>query len=237
MHLAILVTNTDKSEFAGRHPKDDRKFSDLVRLTRPDWQLTGFAVHEGEFPSDITQFDGVLITGSPTSTRSDLPWIRRLLDLIQDMHAARLPVFGACFGHQAIALALGGEIDHSPHGWAHGLIPNQITARPPWMAQLPAVTSLYGSHCEYVAELPEDAVETATSNGQNAGFRISNHIWTSQHHPEMSHDFITALTEEMRDTLGPEVHSKAMSSLKRKSDQRTFSESIAQFFEQAGRNR
>lgn len=234
MHLAILVTNTDKSDFADRHPRDGQKFTDLVQLTRPEWRLSVFEVHEGQFPDDIQSFNGAMITGSPSSTRSDQLWIAPLLDLIRQMHADRIPLFGACFGHQAIALALGGAIDHNPKGWAHGLIQNRITTFAPWMADLPPQVALYGSHCEYVAKLPQDAIETAQSTELNAGFHIADHIWTSQHHPEMSHDFITALTEEMRATLGEDLFAQAIHSLKHQADQRAFSESIARFFEQAG---
>lgn len=233
MHLAILVTNTDKSPFADQHPKDGKKFTDLIQLSRPGWQLTVFEVHEGEFPTDILRFDGALITGSPASTRSDLPWIAPLMDLIRFMDRAQVPLFGACFGHQAIALALGGEIDRNPDGWAHGLIDNQMAARPSWTADLPPRVALYGSHCEHVSQLPARAVETARSTGLNAGFHIGNHIWTSQHHPEMSQGFITALTEEMRDTLGSDLHAQALSSLQNTSDQKPFSDSLARFFEQA----
>ncbi|CUH87856.1 amidotransferase [Phaeobacter sp. CECT 5382] len=233
MHLAILVTNTDTSAFAQEHPKDAEKFADLIHLARPDWPTTAFQIHAGEFPADITKFDGVMITGSPASTRSELPWIAPLLELIRDMNRAKQPLFGACFGHQAIALALGGAVASNPCGWVHGLISNQMTARPEWAQDLPQQTDLYGSHSEYVAQLPEQAQETATSSGLNAGFRIGTHIWTSQHHPEMSHHFITALTEEMKQSLGTDGYVQALKGLRQLSDQAPFAESLARFFEQA----
>lgn len=122
MHLAILVTNTDTSPFAAQHPLDGEKFTRLIHLVRPDWLTTVFQTHQGQFPSDITAFDGAMITGSPASTRSGLPWIAPLLTLIQQMHEIRFPLFGACFGHQAIALALGGAVAKNPNGWVHGLL-------------------------------------------------------------------------------------------------------------------
>ncbi|MFC4217962.1 type 1 glutamine amidotransferase [Pseudophaeobacter arcticus] len=233
MHLAILVTNTDKSSFAAQHPLDGEKFTRLIHLARPDWQTTAFQIHEGHLPRDLDTFDGALITGSPASTRSGLPWIAPLLELIQQIETAQLPLFGACFGHQAIALALGGGVETNPNGWVHGLIPNQMRARPAWAQQLPADFNLYGSHSEYVARLPAQARESATSTGLNAGFYIGNHIWTSQHHPEMSPEFITALTREMREDLGPERYAQAQDSLSQPADQAAFAESLARFYEQA----
>ena len=235
MHLAILVTNTDTSHFAAQHPLDGEKFTRLIHLVRPDWSTTVFQTHQGQFPSDITAFDGAMITGSPASTRSGLPWIAPLLTLIQQMHEIRFPLFGACFGHQAIALALEGAVAKNPNGWVHGLISNQSCANLPWAQQLETEFRLYGSHSEYVSKLPQQAQEWATSTGLNAGFSIGRQIWTSQHHPEMSPDFIAALTEEMRTELGPDLYSQAKASLAILADQTAFAECLACFFEQTPR--
>ncbi|WP_037256378.1 type 1 glutamine amidotransferase [Roseobacter sp. SK209-2-6] len=233
MRLAILVTNTDQSSFAERHPKDAEKFTDLIRLVRPNWQLSAFQVHMGEFPDDLERFDGAMITGSPTSTRAGLPWIEQLLELIRGMERRKQPLFGACFGHQACALALGGKVSANPQGWVHGLVGNTLAGKSDWTGDLPGSFALYGSHCEHVSKLPERAVEMALSSGLNAGFRIDGHLWTSQHHPEMSHEFISALTGEMCDTLGQKAHDKALESLTKQADQAEFAECIARFFEQA----
>lgn len=233
MHLAILMTNTDESEFAQAHPKDGEKFTDLIQLARPGWRTSVFSVKDGEFPQDLFAFDGAMITGSPASARSGAPWTGRLLELIRAAHARRFPLFGACFGHQAIALALGGELDHNTHGWVHGLTRNHLLHRPDWAAALPEAVKLYGSHCECVSSLPEDATPFSERNGTNTGFTVGRHIFTTQHHPEMTSDFILALSEEMRDELGPAAHARALDSLKDHSDQQAFAESLARFFEQA----
>ena len=232
MHLAILVTNTDDSEFSERHPKDSEKFADLIHLARPDWRCTAYWVRDGEFPGDIGDFDGAMITGSPASVRSGAPWIAQLMDLIRDMHARQIPLFGACFGHQAIALALGGALDHNPNGWVHGLTRNQLTARPAWAAALPDEVKLYGSHCECVSTLPQGATQIAAAGEIITGYTIGDHIFTTQHHPEMSHNFITALTEEMRDILSDTEYATACASLEEHADQQAFAEGLAAFFEQ-----
>ena len=233
MHLAILVTNTDKSPFAAQHPQDGEKFTRLIQMARPDWKTTAFQIHEDQFPPDIAAFDGAMITGSPASARSGLPWIAPLLSLIQQMDQARLPLFGACFGHQTIALALGGTVEKNPNGWVHGLVRNELQTSLPWASHPPQHFNLYGSHSEYVSQLPARAEPCAISTGLNAGFTVDSHIWTSQHHPEMSPDFITALTEEMRSDLGSDLYTRAMASLATPADQPSYAESLARFFEQA----
>ncbi|MFY0309016.1 type 1 glutamine amidotransferase [Leisingera sp. D0M16] len=235
MHLAILMTNTDESEFAQRHPKDGEKFTDLIQMARPDWRASVFAVKDGVFPEDLFAFDGAMITGSPASVRSGAPWITQLLELIRAAHARHFPLFGACFGHQAIALALGGSLDRNTNGWVHGLTRNRLLHRPDWAAALPDEIKLYGSHCECVSTLPDDATPFSSRDGINTGFTLGRHIFTTQHHPEMTHDFILALSEEMREDLGPAVHARALNSLADHSDQQAFAESLARFFELASR--
>ncbi|MDE4174707.1 type 1 glutamine amidotransferase [Phaeobacter sp. PT47_59] len=234
MHLAILMTNTDESDFAARHPKDGVKFADLIHMARPGWRVSVFSVKDGEFPADMAAFDGAMITGSPASVRDDLPWIPPLMQLIRDMHARKQPLFGACFGHQAVALALGGSLGDNPCGWVQGLTLNTLQNTPPWARELPSPLRLYGSHKECVTALPKDAVQTATSRDIIAGFIIGRHIWTTQHHPEMTHGFITALTKEMKGMLPDKVHAQAVDSLTQSSDQARFAEALARFFEQAG---
>lgn len=236
MHLAILMTNTDESAFSAHHPKDGEKFTDLIHLVRPEWTLEVFAVKDGVFPDSLARFDGAIITGSPASVRSGAEWVERLLGLIRTMHAARLPLFGACFGHQAIALALGGEIGNNPGGWVHGLTQNETLARPDWANDLPDVVGLYGSHTEQVTALPEGALPLSRSEGcPVSGFAIGGTVYTTQHHPEMTTDFIAALTEELAADLGPDLAAKARASLSTPADRATFAESVARFFEQAAR--
>ncbi|KIC26240.1 type 1 glutamine amidotransferase [Leisingera sp. ANG-M6] len=233
MHLAILMTNTDESEFAQRHPKDGEKFTDLIRMARPGWRTSVFAVKDAEFPQDLFAFDGAMITGSPASVRSGAPWVTQLLTLIRTAHARKFPLFGACFGHQAIAQALGGSLDRNPDGWVHGLTRNHLLHHPDWAIPLPDEVKLYGSHCECVSTLPGGASPLSESGGMNTGFTLGRHIFTTQHHPEMTHSFILALSDEMRDTLGPAGFARALESLAEQSDQQAFAETLARFFEQA----
>lgn len=237
MHLAILMTNTDESDFADAHPKDGEKFTDLIQLVRPDWTTEVFAVKDGVFPGDLAGFEGVMITGSPASVLDDAPWVARLLDLIRDLEAAKVPMFGACFGHQAIALALGGAVGRNPGGWVHGLTRNRMLARPDWTRDLPGEVKLYASHVEQVTALPAGAKTLSQSAACDVtSFAIGGHIYTTQHHPEMTADFIAALTKELAPAMGTTLAGKARASLAEKSDMQTFASSIARFFEQAVAN-
>lgn len=231
MKIGIFVTNTDVSPFALARPLDGEKFTTLLAQHRPDWDYEVFDVKSDEFPENSHDLDGILITGSPASVHDDAQWISKLRTLIQDYHSKRKPMFGACFGHQIIALALGGTVSANPNGWQHGAIENTQITDVPW-GNMPKHFILYGSHKEQVTKLPETAETIFESTDCTcAGIRIGNHIFTTQHHPEMSDAFITDLVEEYSEALGPEITNRARNSLKQSANGADFGLLIAQFFE------
>ena len=233
MHLAILMTNTDESDFAQARPKDGEKFTVLVQEQRPDWTCEVFLAKDGEFPEDIQAFDGVMITGSPASVHDEAPWVGRLFDLIREMDAKEIPVFGACFGHQAIALALGGSVGRNPGGWAHGFVMTESVGDLPFGAR-PTQVGLYASHIEQVTEVPEGATVVASGPGcPVGGYLKGRHIFTTQYHPEMTDGFIADLVEFTADYVGDEVTEAARESLRNRADREAFGRQIVQFFEWA----
>lgn len=232
MRLALLVTNTDDSAFARARPDDAEKFRRLVGEVRPAWELHDIWLPRGEPPAGLGDFDGVMISGSPASVHDPLPWIPPLLDAIRTAVGARQPLFGACFGHQAIALALGGTVGRNPGGWAHGLLEVVPVGPLPWLD--PAPLRLYGSHIEQVTALPPGAGIAARSPGcPIAGMTIVDRVFTTQHHPEMDHAFIADLVEEYAGVVGPEVTEAARASLAGRADRSRIAEAIARFFELA----
>lgn len=233
MKLAILMTNTDESDFAQARPKDGEKFATLVQEQRPDWACKVFSVKDGEFPEDIQAFDGAMITGSPASVHDDEAWVGQLFDLIREMDAKEVPVFGACFGHQAIALALGGSVGRNPEGWVHGFAMTDSVGNLPFGTR-PAQVGLYASHIEQVMELPEGAEVVASGpDCKVGGYLKGRHIFTTQYHPEMTDAFIADLVEFTADYVGEDVTEVARESLRNRADRDVFGRQIVAFFEWA----
>lgn len=226
MHIAVLMTNTDESKFSQSHPKDGEKFATMIHTVRPDWKVSVYAVKDGQFPSDDTRFDGWLITGSPASVHDGDDWIADLKVLIRRLDAERQPLFGACFGHQAIAEALGGTVGCNPGGWVFGLTETEMEGRP---------IRLYASHIQQVLTLPPGARVTGGNAECPIGsFAVGEHVLTTQYHPEMDHDFISALVEEYADDLPAAVTDRARVQLAEGSaDSALIAERIARFFETA----
>ena len=234
MRLALLMTNTDESDFAQAHPKDGEKFTRLIQSVRPAWQVTSYSVKDGVFPTGITAYDGVMISGSPASVHDTDTWVGQLLDLIRDIYAKGIPIFGACFGHQAIAMALGGRVGPNPNGWVFGLTHADIVHKTSWMQDLPATLKQYGAHIEQVLEMPKSAVVILANNTcPVAGFHIGNTVYTTQNHPEMTPEFMAALVAEYAPKLPADLAATAKASLADNADTSVYANSIARFFENA----
>ena len=75
-----------------------------------------------EFP-DPLDFDLIIPMGAPWSVYDDATignWIGPELDLLGTAHDAGIPIFGICFGGQALAAATGGSVHRAPDaeiGW------------------------------------------------------------------------------------------------------------------------
>jgi GMP synthase (glutamine-hydrolysing) len=61
-----------------------------------------------DLPAGVDRFAGVVVTGSAASVLDGIPWVERLLRLVREATARRVPLLGVCFGHQAMAQALAG---------------------------------------------------------------------------------------------------------------------------------
>ena len=74
--------------------------------------LVEHVLSSGGDPPPLDGFDAVLVMGAPWSVYGDevTPWIDGLLDRLGEAVDRRVPVLGVCFGAQAFAQALGGEV-------------------------------------------------------------------------------------------------------------------------------
>ena len=77
-------------------------------LAGREFDFTTWHVEGMEFPQDIHDADGWLLTGSRHGAYEDHAFIPPLEDFIRRAHDAGVPMVGICFGHQIIAQALGG---------------------------------------------------------------------------------------------------------------------------------
>ena len=210
IRLGILQTNHDKSVQVGdAFPDDAHRFRDLFDQQEARFQYRVYMTIGGEVPDDLSENDAYLITGSPLSVLDNHIFTDDLLDFIRRCDAARKPLIGACFGHQAIALALGGVVKKSAQGYNVGIEKTTFEKNHSWMTPLRADLSLYMFHEDYVANLPADCERLAsTQHCVNAGFTKGSHILTTQAHPEFSHEFMSCVLRFTESSM-PEAQSAA----------------------------
>lgn len=214
MRIAVLQ--------AGRSPRDARarmgNYGQMfVDFFDPPSEWSVIDVEHGEFPDDIRDFDGYVITGSKASVYNDEPWIHRLLDTIREIHAQRIKLLGSCFGHQAVAQALGGQVVSRSAGWELGIREVRLTSRGqrhPGLQGAPDPLRVLESHQDTVQTLPPGGVVLGYS-GQTPVeiFSVGEHILCLQGHPEFDADVIRELVRRMGDLLTPEEARIALESL------------------------
>lgn len=232
MRIGILMANTDESAFAAAHPGDGDKWRAALEPICPGCDFPIYSVKDGDFPQHVGDHDGFIITGSPASVNDLAPWLDPLFGLIREAVATGVPLFGACFGHQAIALALGGAVEENPGGWVFGTTTTDVNAPAPWMEA--GTLRQYAAHVEQVTRLP-DGAEVVMGNEECpvGGFVIGAHVFTTQYHPEMTHAFIEALVAEYAGKLPAEVADRARASLTQQADNATVARWIMAFFRRA----
>ncbi len=94
----------------------------MMRLRSDEWEYCNAA--QGEFPEDISKFDGVIIggsTGDPV-VGHEKPWMRKTYPFIKKIVKKKIPLLGICGGLQFTVRALGGEVVFNPKGRELGTI-------------------------------------------------------------------------------------------------------------------
>ena len=115
------------------------------------------------------------------------PWIAPLMEFIRNAYQSGQKLIGICFGHQAIAHALGGHAEKSKKGWGFGLKTIEIAQNKPWMASQPDQCSLYFVHQEQVQRLPPGAELLGGNDFCPIGFyAIGDQVLSIQGHPEFT---------------------------------------------------
>lgn len=230
LNLGILQVNHDRSvEIGDAFPDDAHRFRDLFDAQDQRFNYRVYMTIGGEVPGDVDQQDAYLITGSPLSVLDDLPFLPPLYDFIRACDAARKPLLGACFGHQAIAVALGGTV--ARQDWNIGIDRMQIKAQPPWMEPGAKQLNLYQFHHDAVTELPQGCVSYAQSaKCANAGFFKESHIFTTQAHPEFTDRFMRAVLEFTWPHLAEGEAKAAEATLDLPQDGALFSDWATRFF-------
>ena len=230
LKLGLLQVNHDRSVAVGdAFPDDSHRFRDLFDAQDQRFSYRVYMTIGGEVPSHVDEQDAYLITGSPLSVLDDLPFLPVLYDFIRACDAARKPLLGACFGHQAIAVALGGQVARQEGNIGSDHV--RMERALPWMQPAAPALNLYQFHHDGVSELAEECVPYARSEAcAIAGFSKGNHIFTTQAHPEFTDPFMRCVLDAMRPDLTAEDVTAAETTLGRTAQGHVFADWATRFF-------
>ena len=233
MKIAILLAgHTNKempAEFHDYNILFERAFAQSSLYDA--FSFSSFAVVDDIFPDSIDEFDGFLITGSAYGVYDDVPFIAKLMDLVRQIHAARKPLAGICFGHQIIAHALGGHAQKWPHGWGLGIQQITLDDAPPWIETKEDTLNLIHMHQDQVIKLPKGARCFASSDFcAIAGYVIGNTVFAFQGHPEFTIDYTDALIDLIKPRVGDDAFAVGKSSLSKSHNGVQASDWILRFF-------
>lgn len=190
-------------------------FIALLGDVDPTLEFVVYDVEEGEYPADIDEVDAYLITGSKSSVYDNKPWIAPLLEFVRELDRRRKKLVGICFGHQAVAEALGGKTQKSHKGWGMGLHTHRFDVAPAWHDQQELGFNILVSHQDQVVATGAGTKVLAGSDFcENAVCQIGNHILTFQGHPEFVPAYSQEIMDFRREMIGEEVYTAAVASLR-----------------------
>jgi GMP synthase (glutamine-hydrolysing) len=142
--------------------------------------------------AQLDQADIVLLGGSGDySVAEGGPWLPRALAAMQELYDWSKPTFASCWGFQALAKALGGEVVTDLSRAELGTHTVHLTPageRDPLFAPLGKTFRAHMGHQDIVEQLPPNAVRLgSTAAVENQAFTFPGKpIYCTQFHPELN---------------------------------------------------
>ena len=212
--IGILLTDHVLDDLQPKHGDQDDFYFKIFGEADISIKLKIYDVTLNNYPSDMDECDGYLITGSKLSVYDDVRWIKDLEQYIRVLNEQKKFLLGVCFGHQLIAKALGGEVCKAEIGWVTGLQSYTFHHNFPWLRDLNQDVKLIHSHQDQIIKLPDQATLVASNkNVPIAMYYIDDHIMSIQGHPEFTNEYAYDVVCKRRDIIGEELFKKTEESL------------------------
>lgn len=142
-----------------------------------------------EWPSEISAYSHILITGSSASVLDDMDWIKTEAQLIESAVNQGKVILGSCFGHQIIARALFGVQSVRKRqipeiGWPDV----EIMADDPLLGNAGRIVNTFIFHYDEVCSVPEKSatIIARSKSCEVLGYKVADKpVWGIQPHFEM----------------------------------------------------
>ena len=169
--ILVLDFGGQYNQLIARRVRDEHVYAEVLPYTTPLDEIKA------------GRYKGIIFTGGPNSVYEEASphYTPEILDL-------GIPILGICYGAQLMAWMLGGTIEHAP-GREYGR--TQVTAdrNSLLFRNIPAVSTVWMSHTDYVKEVPAGFAVTASSDScpVAAMENRAHRLYAVQFHPEVTH--------------------------------------------------
>jgi GMP synthase-like glutamine amidotransferase len=181
-----------------RHHKEDHSGLIGEALEARGYEIDLRMMDETSVTPSLDGYDIFVILGSKSAVYDkevEAAWFGREMDLIAEAGRRDLPIFGICFGAQALCLYHGGVVERSPDpeiGWYEiEAVNGSGMSSGPWF-------EFHFDHCT----LPESAQLWASTPRSIQAFAVGKNVGV-QFHPEVDHvqlaDWFAGGVEEARE--------------------------------------
>lgn len=217
MKINLLLCDTFPGLLPPEIPSYASMFVNLFDSVSHDIEYEVLPAMSGILPTEIRHNEVYLITGCNRSVYEDEPWILNLLQWIREAAARRAFIVGICFGHQAIAQALGGKVEQYAGGWGVGIRESRILDEGFRKFFAEGTMHLLYNHHDQVLCLPDGACPLATSDFcRYEAFRIGNQILAFQGHPEYTPEYELHLLYNHSADEAEEVKQRAIQTIQQR---------------------
>jgi GMP synthase (glutamine-hydrolysing) len=206
--LRLLIADGNDRAARDRHVAatgrtSAESYAAVVQALAPDSTCRHISPADADaaLPTGLSDFDGLIFTGSTLKVSDGTPAVTRQLDLMRSALEAGLPVFGSCWGVQVAATVTGGRAAENPrgpeYGFARAISATEEGRTHPLLAGRPASWDAPAIHSDAVLAPPPEA--RVLAGNRILGIQAleirygTGWFWGTQYHPELDLDELAAM--------------------------------------------